>query len=92
MENKDKNFWEKSPIDKKVVVILSLWSFIHLVIFVMSFNSYRYLKTYFFPFFDWDNYEIGGHHLSTYDLSEFLVYVGGAWLVFFLYKYLTKKV
>lgn len=85
---------------KKIITGLSLWSFLNLVIWLAhssdseeSFNADR--KGYFFPF-SWSYFYRFEFHsfldaFQNYDFSEFIVYVGGAWLCFFLYNLLNNK-
>ena len=86
---------------KIMVVILCIWSFIHTFLFLKNIVNivegvYTYkretpmgtlslsypLTSGFYPFTG---------HLAYYDLTEYFLYVGGVWMLFFLYRFLKKK-
>jgi len=82
---------------KSVIAVLTFWSFVHFVLFMFggSFGD-RYKK--FFPFtykmvyFGSGDWEITQYFdVSYYDIIELTAYVGGAWLIFFLFYYLKNK-
>ena len=68
--------WSMKKKHKQIIVVLAVWSLLHLVLFAIS--KGRGSTSYFYPFEGFDNYQIR----YNYDLSEFLVYVLGAWLFF----------
>ena len=74
---------------KKVIASLSVWSFVHFALFMFNggFSSPIRKREAFYPFTN--VYPIERYFdLHYYDITELLVYVGGAWLAFFLYYYL----
>ena len=75
--------------EKKIIAGLIVWTFIHLGLLIfggtyIGDESYRrmFYGLYEFPRFDW---------IEIYDFTELFVYVGGAWLIFFLFRYLKAK-
>lgn len=75
---------------KKVIAFLSVWSFVHFTLFIFGYNRWTGDESkYFFPITDdfWNN---GHFEVEYYDMTELIVYVGGAWLIFFLYYYLNE--
>ena len=88
--------------EKKIIAGLIVWTFTHIVLWAygnFSFGEWE-PKEFFYPFvktdFPYPTGLIGStvsypHLYTVYDFTEFLIYVGGAWLIFFLYKYLKAK-
>jgi hypothetical protein len=94
---------------KKIIVLLCIWSFIHLFLFIKNkgvdgLNSYKYAndisywysaKKVFYPFTSGfsGSYPSPTNNFDNrfYDFSELFFYVGGAWLIFFLIKFLNNK-
>lgn len=74
------------------VVILSVWSFIHLILMLIgystSFNSS--FRHYFWPLSSESN-GIPPFASYIYDASEFFVYAGTPWLIWGLMKYVKKS-
>lgn len=83
-------------------VILSVWSFIHLIFMLIGYN-YEFgagFKKFFWPFglkatdpsfFAYVNSEnITFFDFIVYDASEFFVYAGTPWLIWGLMKYVKK--
>ena len=74
------------------VVILSVWSFIHLILMLIgystSFNSS--FRHYFWPLSSELN-GISPFASYIYDASEFFVYAGTPWLIWGLMKYVKKS-
>lgn len=70
---------------KKVIAILSVWTFIHTILLVAGIISDNDLATQGGQFCP-NDYGSG----NMYDITEFLFYVGGAWLWYFLYHYLKS--
>jgi hypothetical protein len=85
-KNDNKNIWKKFkglPKDKRLIIILAIWTFFNLVL--LGLGGSRNSSGHFYPFFC---------NLSSfyyYDFSEFIFYVGGAWGVFYLNKYINKN-
>jgi len=81
--------------DKLIVSSLCIWSFINAFVLLKYFGGSSFKKGWaikidqrdlFYPFTyssDFRKYDI-----RFYDYTEFFVYVGGAWLIYFLYRYL----
>ena len=98
-------------IEKMVVSILCIWSFIHTYLLLKTFRigtvefydagSLIYRKHVsqmeeFYPFtFVEDttsnaNFPNHNFDLRFYDYTEYFVYVGGVWMIYFLYRYLKR--
>jgi hypothetical protein len=85
-----------------IISLLTLWSFVNLVILLLGFtqkNKEREcLVKVFYPlkeeecayYFD-EKVPNFSDILLKYDISEFVVYAITPWLLFVLYKYITKK-
>lgn len=70
---------------KRIIAVLSIWSFIHLILFVKYGSVIRSKGEVFWGTHDcW----LGKGDICGYDITEFLLYVGSAWLIFVLYYYL----
>jgi hypothetical protein len=87
-------------LKKKLALAVSIfWSFMHLVLLMLGSLTFSIdPKREFFPFVDTNIHEISfskdiysTQYFYYYDLTEFTVYVGGAWLITFLHYYLTKQ-
>lgn len=89
--------------NKIVVAILSMWTFLHTYLIIKSQNESMDIQgikmtldgqrlfpnNAFYPFSS--NFYSDTFNVAYYDFSEYFVYVGGAWLIFFLFKYFQKK-
>jgi len=93
---------EKSYINrhKLVIPVLCVWSFIH-TLMVLRLFAKNYLPAYridgggwiftterFYPFTVNFRGHKGYFDIRFYDYTEYFVYVGGVWMIYFLYKYL----
>jgi len=70
---------------KKVIAILAIWSFVHFILYMFGGGGHGIYHVHeereiIYPFQCFE--------LADYDITELTIYVGGAWLAFFLYYYL----
>ena len=76
-----------------VVACLTVWTFLHLFFLVLGIQNgdKPYYEKQFYPFeYHWEVY-VEDHSLSeSYDITEFIVYVGAGWVAFFVYWLLSK--
>jgi len=93
--------WLYTNRNKLVIPVLCLWSFMHTYLIVKS-NQVEYIEyqglkltldgeifstsSKFYPFTSSGGYS--WFDVRYYDFTEYFVYVGGAWLIYFLYRYL----
>jgi hypothetical protein len=78
----------KSKNEKTMLAIYIGWAFLHLVFLAIGWSGRSH--SYFWPFSDDDNY--GRNDISViYDLSEFLVYVGGPVVVYVIYRLINNE-
>lgn len=73
-----------------VVSCLIVWTFIHTFFLIAGYyegEKDRFDK--FFPFMSWRNYF--SDMIRYYDFSEFFIYMGGAWMTFYLYRFINNK-
>ena len=89
--------------EKIVITILCIWSFLHTYLLIKIFGySYTTPEGYkivridgnaflpahsFYPFTYNETQHISNFEIGFYDYSEYFVYVGGAWMIFLLYRY-----
>lgn len=88
--------WSNTNREKVIVSALCVWSFIHTYIILRNSTEYESVNYYgmkrimingsyynplesFYPFNDVP--------ISIYDYTEYFVYVGGVWMIYFLYRY-----
>ena len=86
-------------MNKKQRIIISalcVWSFVNAFILIRN-GKYEFIQNgYKFIFHNGKVYrpETGFYPFSNsiyyYDSTELFVYVGGAWLIYFLYRFLKK--
>jgi hypothetical protein len=67
----------KSKNEKTILAIYIGWAFLHLVFLAMGWG-WVYVNESFWPFED--------NSIRAYDLSEFLVYVGGPAVIYVIYR------
>lgn len=81
-------------IEKIVISVLSIWSFVNAYVLLKYFggDSFKkewvikiYQRDLFYPFTSSPNFR--KYDIRFYDYIEFFVYVGGAWLIYLLYRY-----
>jgi hypothetical protein len=85
-----------------VFSILTIWTFVNLVVLFLGFtqdnSSRRQNIQIFYPdggdsgqYYWEDQFPNFDDILLKYDFSEFLVYAGSTWLLFLLFKFITRK-
>lgn len=80
---------------KMVITILCLWTFLHTFLLLRNIDS-KYAYRVLFSEGDTNPLRIQRFYPFTgtiifYDYTEYFVYVGGAWMLFFLYRLLKDK-
>lgn len=55
------------------------------------FTSYPYVSEHTITHKEYNMKAFGYFNTNFYDYTEYLVYVGGVWMVFFLFRLLSKK-
>ena len=80
--------------DRIIISVLVVWTFIHTYLLLINYKrvfGYRYINVnkLFYPFTK-DTYypNLSSFNLDFYDYSEYFIYVVGAWVGFFIYKFL----
>jgi hypothetical protein len=76
----------KSKNEKTMLAIYIGWAFLHLVFLVIGWSGIYH--RYFWPFAEYSQYNKIG---KAYDLSEFLVYVGGPVVVYVIYRLINNE-
>jgi len=90
-----------------IISALCVWSFLHTFILlryirvveiVLSVNNWSEKETgtpydMFYPFTskEYSNGYIHNFDMRFYDFSEYFFYVGGAWMIYYLYRYLSSE-
>jgi hypothetical protein len=77
-----------SKIPKTLLAIYIGWVFLHLVFLSIGWNGADH--SYFFPFAGEQTYS-GNELKDAYDISEFLVYVGGPAVIFVIYRLINNE-
>lgn len=72
--------------ERIIISTLLIYTFINLVVLLLASSSGEYRLEYFYPIY----YHFSDSIFEVYDYTEFFVYVGGVWLIYFLYKFLNK--
>ncbi len=84
---------------RKTISILIIWTFINSFLIICGFylrqgGTYSPIEE-FVPLTGWSQNDFKGYIFNTllkyFDFSEFFVYVVGAWMVFYLNRFITKK-
>lgn len=69
---------------KKLIALLSIWSFMHFILFLNGGSLFTSTGDVL-----WGTHDcLGVKGICQYDITEFVLFVGGAWLIFVLYYYL----
>jgi hypothetical protein len=89
-----------NKIEKRVLSVLLIWTCINLYFLIssMSLKNEKGLALIGEDFFSGNTYGnpseylflIQSFKITSYDYSEFILYVLGAWVIFVSYKYLWK--
>jgi hypothetical protein len=89
---------------KLIISALCIWSFINTYLIIRSYEiehyEYKGLKfelygkifsrtSMFYPFTN--DGRNSWFDVSFYDFTEYFVYVGGVWMIYFLYRFLKKQ-
>lgn len=96
-----------SKKEKIIIVVLCVWSFIHTYLllthlqrFVLDLRNGNEVQSLdlFYPFtLYWGQYTnlrivvVHNFDLRFYDYTEYFIYVVGAWMLYFLLRFLKKK-
>ena len=87
--------------DRIIVSILIVWTFLNFVLYTFSHAMAPTLLIPKFSVADWKAHTYNtteviypftpDSNYTDYDFTELLMYVGGIWLIYVLYRFITKK-
>jgi hypothetical protein len=78
----------KSGFKKRVLIsVLSIWSFIQTYFLIASHPDGEYNKQWIKMYYN-PRERFVFFSSTDYDITEYFVYVGGAWFIYYLYRYL----
>lgn len=81
---------------KLIIVALSFWTFVHAFLLLKNTSNFKYpgVGEVFYPMSHPHGIEIAPPDYFNsyyYDYSEFLVYAVLPWMIFLLYRFVSKK-